>query len=174
MLNARCSHRFLCVSGWRMGLMVIACVHVGGLVGCGSSTSDSTPSLNSRTAVAGSNRSAISQNSNQGINRLGPLSDVSQAESTGSSNQRNRLAEKDDENNQQQSANLPESIAKDLASPDARERFRALSHWQEKGETKTSLDPVFEAMEDEDEAVRAKATAIVEQRWAAEHDRKKS
>ncbi|MBH0190156.1 MAG: hypothetical protein HP493_15295 [Nitrospira sp.] len=58
--------------------------------------------------------------------------------------------------------------------PDARERFRALSHWEEKGEVKAPLDAVFEAMEDEDEAVRAKATAIVEQRWAAEHNREKS
>ncbi|MBH0183389.1 MAG: hypothetical protein HP490_17430 [Nitrospira sp.] len=46
-------------------------------------------------------------------------------------------------------------------------------HWEEQGEAKAPLDPVFEAMEDEDEAVRAKATAIVEQRWAAAHDRKK-
>ena len=99
---------------------------------------------------------------------------MSQAENTGIQNQRNLLAGKDDENNQPQSPKLPESIAKDLASPDARERFRALNHWEEKGETKAPLDPVFEAMEDEDEAVRAKATAIVEQRWAAEHDRKKS
>ncbi|MBH0191562.1 MAG: hypothetical protein HP492_07335 [Nitrospira sp.] len=98
---------------------------------------------------------------------------MSQAENTGSSNQRNPLAGKDDENNQQQSPELPASIAKDLDSPDARDRFRALNHWEAK-DSKAPLDPVFEAMEDEDEAVRAKATAIVEQRWAAEHDREKS
>ncbi len=35
------------------------------------------------------------------------------------------------------------------------------------------LDPVFEAMEDDDPAVRAKATAIVEQYWAREQEREK-
>jgi hypothetical protein len=143
-------------------------------VGCGAPPSDKVPGQESRAAITGSSQSAPSQNINQGTNRPGLLSDVSQAANTAGSNQQNRLAGKDEENNQPQVANLPETIAKDLASPDARERFRALNHWEEKGETKAPLDPVFEAMEDEDEAVRAKATAIVEQRWAAEHDRKKS
>ncbi|HSL05655.1 MAG TPA: hypothetical protein VK901_19195 [Nitrospiraceae bacterium] len=68
---------------------------------------------------------------------------------------------------------IPDSIAKDLGSPDARARYRALDHWETKG-TQAPLDPVFEAMEDEDEAVRAKATAIIEQQWAIEHEQKKS
>lgn len=62
---------------------------------------------------------------------------------------------------------IPESIAKGLDSPDPRERLQAMNHWETKG-TKAPLDPVFEAMEDEDEAVRAKATVIVEKYWAAE------
>jgi vesicle coat complex subunit len=86
------------------------------------------------------------------------------------SNQQNR-----DESNQPQSANLPESIAKDLASPDPRTRYRALDHWETNDSkvSKTPLDPVFEAMEDEDPAVRAKATAIIEQHWAAEQERER-
>jgi hypothetical protein len=67
---------------------------------------------------------------------------------------------------------IPDSIAKDIGSPDARTRYRALDHWEAK-DSKAPLDPVFEAMEDEDEAVRAKATAIVEQSWAAEQEREK-
>ena len=57
---------------------------------------------------------------------------------------------------------IPQSIAKDLSSPDARDRYRALDHWEAKN-SKVPLDPVFEAMEDEDPAVRARAAAIVEQ-----------
>jgi hypothetical protein len=144
------------------------------MVGCGAPPSDKVPGQESRAAVAESNQNATSQNSNQGTPRPGFLSGASQAANAGSSNQRNPLAGKDDENNQPQPPALPESIAKDLASQDARDRFRALNHWEEKGGAKTPLDSVFEAMEDEDEAVRAKAEAIVEQRWAAEHDRKKS
>lgn len=158
----------------RRGLLTASCLSLVWTVGCGAPPSDKVPGQQSRAAVAGSSQSAPSQNINQGMNRPGPLSDVSQAANTAGSNQPNRLAEKDDQNNQPQVANLPESIVQDLASPDARERFRALNHWEEKGEPKAPLDAVFEAMEDEDEAVRAKATAIVEQRWAAEHDRKKS
>lgn len=62
---------------------------------------------------------------------------------------------------------VPDKVVRDLGSADPRDRFRALEHWNVKGGT-APLDPVFEAMEDEDEGVRAKATAIVEQRWAEE------
>jgi hypothetical protein len=78
-----------------------------------------------------------------------------------------------DERDRRPIPGLPESIANDLDSPDARDRYRALDHWETKG-TKAPLDRLFKAMEDEDPAVRAKATAIVEQRWAAEQEREKS
>jgi hypothetical protein len=67
---------------------------------------------------------------------------------------------------------IPESIAKSLDSPDPRERLWALNHWGAK-DTKAPLDPVFEALEDENEAVRAKATAIVEEFWTQEQERKR-
>lgn len=57
--------------------------------------------------------------------------------------------------------NIPETVAKDLSSLDARERYRALEHWEEK-DSKAPMDPVFDAMEDDDPAVRAKAAAILE------------
>lgn len=69
--------------------------------------------------------------------------------------------------------NIPVATTMDLSSPDARVRYRALDHWEAK-DSKAPLDSVFEAMEDDDPAVRAKATAIVEQRWAAEQEREKS
>lgn len=62
---------------------------------------------------------------------------------------------------------IPHSVLTDLVSREARTRLRALEHWEQK-DGKIALDAVFEALEDEDEAVRAKAEAIVEQRWAAE------
>lgn len=76
-----------------------------------------------------------------------------------------------DERDNQSLPGVPDTVAKDLGSADARDRYRALDYWETK-DSKESLDPVFEAMEDEDPAVRAKATAIVEQRWAEEHKKK--
>jgi hypothetical protein len=66
-------------------------------------------------------------------------------------------------------SSIPQTITNDLTSPDARVRYRALDHWEDKDST-APLDPVFEAMEDEDEDVREKATTIVEQRWAEEQE----
>lgn len=70
-------------------------------------------------------------------------------------------------------SSIPLSVEKDLQSPEARDRYRALDHWEAK-DSKAPLDAVFEAMEDEDEAVRAKATAIVEQHWMAEEEKERS
>lgn len=67
---------------------------------------------------------------------------------------------------------IPLSVEKDLQSLEARDRYRALDYWEAK-DSKAPLDPVFEAMEDDDPAVRAKAAAIVEQNWAAEQEREK-
>ena len=154
--------------------MAVGCLSLMWMVGCGAPSSDKVPGQESRAAVAGSNQNATSQNSNQGTPRPGFLSGASQAANAGNSSQEQRLTGTVDERTQPQPPALPESIAKDLASPDARDRYRALNHWEEKGGAKTPLDLVFEAMEDEDEAVRAKAEAIVEQRWAKEQAREKS
>ncbi|MBH0181489.1 MAG: hypothetical protein HP490_07405 [Nitrospira sp.] len=113
---------------FRRGLCTAGCLSFMWMAGCGAPSSDKVSGQESRAAIAGSNQSATAQHINQGISRPGLLSDVSQVENTGSSNQRNRPVGKDDESSQPQFPKLPESIAKDLASPDARERFRALNH----------------------------------------------
>jgi hypothetical protein len=164
-----------------LAVIVRRCLHAAGClsfvwtVGCGAPSSDKVPGQESRAAVAGSNQSAPSQNINQGTNRPGPLSDASQAANMGTPSQEARFPGKVDADTQSTALNLPASIAKDLTSPDARDRYRALDHWESKDSKgiKTPLDPVFEAMEDDDPAVRAKATAIVEQYWAAEQEREK-
>ncbi len=62
---------------------------------------------------------------------------------------------------------IPDSVAKDLDSPYASIRLSALKHWEVNGST-AALDPVFEALKDEDEAVQAKAMEIIELYLAAE------
>lgn len=157
----------------RRGLTTAGCLSLLWMVGCGAPSSDKVPGQESRAAIAGSNQNATSQHINQGTGRPGFFSNASQAANASSSSQEQRLAGKTDEDIQPTALNLPGSIATDLNSPDARDRVRALNYWEEKTAAKTPLDPVFEAMEDEDEAVRAKATAIVEQRWAAEQEKER-
>ena len=68
---------------------------------------------------------------------------------------------------------IPDSITKDLNSADANVRLQAMNHWGSKGTT-VPLDPLFEALDDEDPAVRAKAIEIIERYWAAEQERERS
>jgi hypothetical protein len=68
--------------------------------------------------------------------------------------------------------NVPEAIAQGLTSPDASARLQALNYWG-KPENKAPLDPLYEAVEDVDPAVRAKATEIIERHWAAEQQQGK-
>lgn len=62
---------------------------------------------------------------------------------------------------------LPEWIARALDAPDVQVRLQALDRWAQQGPS-ASLDPLVVALDDEDEAVQAKAMAIIEQHWAAE------
>ena len=68
--------------------------------------------------------------------------------------------------------NVPGAIAQGLTSPDASARLKALDYWRNP-ENKAPLDPLYEAVEDDDPAVRAKATEIVERQWAAEQQQGK-
>ena len=144
------------------------------MAGCGSPASDKPASLGARSQAGGLAASGPSQGeSPSGASRTSDtqtgLPKGSEA-TRGANTSATALTGEPDERDGTLVPGLPESIAKDLGSPDARDRLRALDHWGTEGTT-APLDPVFEAMEDEDEAVRARATAIVEQSWAAEQER---
>jgi hypothetical protein len=165
--------RYLAVLPSRSSLaMLLSLMLLAGLAGCGPASSDNAPSLGPNASVG---RTTLSKQSPLPGNN--PLTPVSQAVSpvalasvngTGSASGVGTVPGGD----KLPVPSIPDSIAKDLVSSDARTRYRALDHWEAK-DTKAPLDPVFEAMEDEDEAVRAKATAIVEKHWAAEKEREK-
>jgi hypothetical protein len=135
--------------------------------GCGASVSDETADSQARPAadIRQSDKTQIADV----LPAVGTIAQENgadgEAKKTAASNQlagREVLSE----------FSVPRPILTDLASPEAGIRLRALDHWDTK-DTKAPLDPVFEALEDEDPAVRAKATAIVEQYWAAEQEPKK-
>lgn len=135
--------------------------------GCGPSVPDG--------AVSGSSPSPISAGQ---VERTGnpPSSTISRVTTSPNrvenESSRAAAAERADDRSSPSQPSIPQSIAKELSSPDARDRYRALDHWEARN-SKMPLDPVFEAMEDDDPAVRAKATAIVEQYWAREQEREK-
>jgi HEAT repeat protein len=65
---------------------------------------------------------------------------------------------------------LQEWIAKELDSPDVSVRLRALDRLAQQG-PQASLDPLVVVLDDEDETVRAKAMAIIEQHLVIEPER---
>ena len=139
-------------------LMILAA-----LAGCGPATSDNSPNSVSRANV---DRRTISKQVPPPGNN--PFTPVTQATSqvplasvingTGSTSGTETVVGED----KLAVPSIPDSIVKDFGSPDALTRYRALNHWETKG-PQAPLDPVFEALEDDDPAVRADAAAIVEQ-----------
>lgn len=132
--------------------------------GCGSSVSDGAVSGSSPSTVSTGQVEQIGNPTSSTISRVTtPPNRFEKGEG------RATTAEQGGDRWLPSEPSIPQSIAKDLSSPDARDRYRALDHWEAKN-SKVPLDPVFEAMEDEDPAVRAKATAIVEEYWAVEQE----
>jgi hypothetical protein len=166
--------------------MLLSLMLLAGLAGCGSASSDNAPSRESRASARGPAAQGGGQGGKTGITPISTGNETGSTPGKGtgpegdSIGQGDKLSKAIDTSNIETDGRdklpvpgIPESIAKGLDSPDVRDRIRALDHWEKKG-TKAPLDPVFEALEDEDDAVRAKATAIIEQRWAEDEERERS
>lgn len=159
--------------------LLLSLMLLAGLAGCGPASSDNAPNLGPRASVSG----------------LSPASPVPLASENGTGSASGRGTAPGGDNTSQGDRQLstpagtpngktdgrdtspapiipgiPDSITKDLDSPDARVRLRALNYWAA-SETTASLDPLFVAMDDEDATVRAKATEIIERHWALAQER---
>ncbi|MDP1770540.1 MAG: HEAT repeat domain-containing protein, partial [Nitrospirota bacterium] len=64
---------------------------------------------------------------------------------------------------------MPAWIAQALEDPDASVRLRALNKLAQQG-SQAPLEPLIVALDDEDDGVRTKAMAIIEQNWEAEQE----
>lgn len=171
-------------------LAIIGCSLLFALTGCGSNAPDNQPGLESRASVSMPDDKTKAQGIRHGEktflppfaseNRTGAASGTQVSPGSDDSSQADRPMNQSggvpnivaDESEKSPVPGIPPAIAKNLDSPDARIRFRALNHW-DKQDTKAPLDPVFEALEDEDEAVRAKAEAIIELHWAMAQERER-
>ena len=165
---SRPSLRFLCP---RLALL-LSPMFLAGLTGCGPAASDNAPSLESRASVSGpppaspvplASLNGTGSESGRGTAPGGDNTDQGNSplfKPAGTPNVKTDGSEKSPV------PIIPDSIAKDLDSPDAYVRLLALNHWA--SGTTAPLDPVFVALDDEDVTVRTKATEIIERYWALE------
>lgn len=157
--------------------LAVASSLLAGVIGCGSSATDPTPALDSHPTAIHSPRVGL-QEAGQTLDRATTLDAASPERDEPGQRDRSSLdqpvqsAGNTNGGTPPETQTIPETIVKDLDSPNPSLRNRALDYW-ETNETPSTFDPVFDAMEDEDPAVRAKATAIIEQHWAAEEQREK-
>jgi len=162
---------------WGLQSLIAGCLLLTATAGCGSPASDMPPNGQSQAATGKSeDRTAApgSTDTKSGQNKTSPAATGSAGnippptDATGTVNltQPLTVAEPQDPDDL---LNVPEAVAKGLSSSDAHERSRALDHWEKKG-NKTSVDPVFDLMDDEDPEVRAKAEAIIEKYLESEAD----
>ncbi|MDF0674469.1 MAG: HEAT repeat domain-containing protein [Nitrospira sp.] len=155
------------VSGSNSLSLLLAMTLLAALIGCGPAPSEEVSRKESGTGIAPGLSSAGT------VTRLGaePVPLSSAASSTPRASTMQSLPDtRDQPTTLPEHLVLPESILKELESPDASVRLRALDHWAQQG-PKASLDPLVVALDDEDEVVRAKAMAIIEQQSAIEPER---
>jgi hypothetical protein len=147
-----------------------------GLAGCGQTSSDG-----SRASIGGQPLSQ--QGPSPGNNPLAPVTSaaspvplalgekpgISSEKETGGSRS---LAVPVPSSQAKDSADalvVPAWMAKELDSPDAGVRIRALETWVQSAPP-GSIDPLILAYEDKDERVRARAMELIEQDWARTAD----
>lgn len=134
---------------------LLSLILLTGLTGCGPVSSDNAPSLGPRATVVEPPPMRTAQEDRQISKPVGTPP----------------IATPDSKTDEPESMptpltpEIPDSVTKDLDSPYASIRLSALNHW-ERNELTTPLDPVFEALQDENEAVQAKALEIIERRLA--------
>lgn len=131
------------------GMVLLAVSLLVGLSGCGPAPSDNATSLDSSAGVAGG-----------GLTPFPAPREVSDPLGTGA------VAGGKGDSSQDRLV-VPDWMAKDLASPDAQVRLKAVDRWAQQAPT-GSVDPLIQALEDKDEQVQARALELIVQDWAAE------
>lgn len=187
MKSASFGQRLSCKSYWRWSFLIATCVVSGGLSACGAPGSDPASGLDPRAATGKTANTSEAGEAALGAKGKGQASGVRVSMGPERSGENGRTSADQaaisdrtdgtaDEGNavlspniRETSFNIPETVARSLGSPDARERYRALDYWETQG-AQAPLDAVFEALDDDDAAIRAKAASIVEQHMDLEKE----
>ena len=150
-----------------------------GLAGCGPASSENAPNLGPRASVDGPDYRPEARGTGRGGEIIPPLAP---GNATGSTTGRETAP--GGESLLPVSASptkpadpldplvVPAWKAKELNSPDARVRLRALETWVQSAPP-GAVDLLLLAYEDKDERVRARAMELVEQAWARETEAEK-
>lgn len=160
----------------RCGLVAAGCSLLIGLVGCGPASSDNAPNLGPRASLDGPplSKQGLSPGNAPFTPAASPVS-LASGNETGAVSGRGTVpgggspravpvpssepARPDD------TLGVPAWMGKELDSPDARVRLRALETWVQSAPP-GAVDPLILALEDKDERVRARAIELIEQAWA--------
>ncbi|OYT19384.1 MAG: hypothetical protein CCU26_11895 [Nitrospira sp. UW-LDO-01] len=164
-------------AGWRMPLLGAGCLLLAGMIGCGSPASDkpADAELHAANGKPEDRKGAVQPIAGKsGPNETPPTKAASSAgtmtpsKETGSAGATPlpTMIPRDDDDR----LNIPDPITKGLGSSDARDRYRALDYWEKK-DSKAPMDPVFDALADDDPAVRDKAAAIIDKLVEAGEER---
>lgn len=132
---------------WLLGLLLCS-----GFAGCGPAVSDTDSNGESRTSL-----------------RASPALQSGTQPSRSSSASHPPPPPVNDLPPQPDTLVLPVWMAQALDAPDVSVRLQALDKWAKLG-TQASLDPLVVALDDENDDVRNKAMAIIEERWAEEQE----
>lgn len=149
--------------------MLLSLLLLAGLAACGPSSSDNAQTLESRASVSGPSVSKQSPSSRNDPSTAtaSPLP-LASANETGASSGKG-TATGGDNVEADGRERLLDPLAKELNSPDVHVRLRALDRVAKQGITEPP-ESLIVALEDEDEDVRARATAIVERYWKVEQE----
>lgn len=148
---------------WGVQSLVAGCLLLAGMAGCGSPVSDKPANAEVRAANGKPEDRTGAGQSSAGKSRQ---DDPAPKTAIGLAGMTQSPAPRDEDDR----LNIPDTVAKGLGSSDARERYRALDYWEKK-DSKAPMDPVFDALADEDPAVRDKAAAIIDKLAEAGEER---
>jgi hypothetical protein len=155
----------MAIKCWEVQLLVAGCLLLAVTAGCGSPVSDKSANAELRAEIGKpEDRTGTVQPRAGKSGKSDPVSTTTSGSDV--TTLPSMAAPRDDDD----PLNIPKDVAKDLGSSDARDRFRALDHWEKK-DNKAPMDPVFDALADEDPAVRDKAAAIIERLAEAGEER---
>jgi hypothetical protein len=163
--------------------MLLSLMLLAGLAGCGPTSSDNAPSLESRASVGGP--PLPKQSPIPGRNPVTPATQSTSPTTLASGNEialaSGRGIDPGEDSPNAVSAKstkpaevleplvVPAWMAKELDSPDVGTRLRALDTWVQSAPPGAD-DPLILALENKDERVRARAMELIEQNWARAAD----
>jgi len=144
-------------------ITVLLSISLAGLSGCGPAAPDYSASLESHANLSMPSKS---QAFTHHVSAPGNGLSTPVASPVGPAASINKLATAQEEPVPlQEHLSLPIWIAQALDAPEASVRIQALDTWAQQG-AQAPLDPLVVALDDENDDVRAKAMAIIEQHWA--------